>query len=96
MKNKLKEVVLKAATELCGGNLPENFDFELMPPKDPAHGDLACNVAMKISKVVGKNPRDTALLIKQQLESSVSDILEKVEIAGPGFLNFYLKKLHVD
>ena len=93
MKNKLKEVVLKAATELCGGNLPENFDFELMPPKDPAHGDLACNVAMKISKVVGKNPRDTALLIKQQLESSVSDILEKVEIAGPGFLNFYLKKI---
>ncbi len=92
MKTQLKELILKSAADLCGGNLPAGFDFELMPPKDIAHGDLACNVAMKISKIVGKNPRETALLIQKNLEATRSEILEKIEIAGPGFINFYLKK----
>jgi len=92
MKNQLKEIVLKVVAELCGGALPAGFDFELLPPKDPSHGDLACNVAMKISKVIGKNPRETALLIQKQLESSQSDVIDKIEIAGPGFINFRLKK----
>ena len=92
MKNDLKNLILKAAQDLCGGTLPSGFDFELLPPKDPSHGDLACNVAMKISKLVGKNPRDTAVLLQKQLESSRSEILDKIEIAGPGFINFRLKK----
>ena len=92
MKTQLKELVLKAAKDLCGGNLPAGFDFELSLPKDSAHGDFACNVAMKISKIVGKNPRETALLIQKAIEISPSEIIEKIEIAGPGFINFYLKK----
>ncbi len=92
MKTELKNLILKAAQDLCGGNLPEGFDFELLPPKDPSHGDLACNVAMKISKIVGKNPRETALAIQKQIESSQSAILDKIEIAGPGFMNFRMNK----
>lgn len=92
MKTQIKELVEKAAKEVCIGNLPADFSFELLPPKDPSHGDLACNVALKISKIVGKNPRETALLIQKQIESTPSDILDKIEIAGPGFMNFRLKK----
>ena len=92
MKNQLKELVEKAAKSLCGNSLPAGFEFELLPPKDTSHGDLACNVAMKLAKLIEKNPRETALLIKTQLESTPSDILEGIEIAGPGFINFRLKK----
>lgn len=92
MKAQLKELVKKAAYDLCGGNLPADFDFEMLPPKDASHGDLACNVAMKISKIVGKNPRETAILIQKKLEETPSTILDAIEIAGPGFMNFRLKK----
>lgn len=92
MKDKLKNLIEKAVQELCGGTLPAGFDFELLPPKDSSHGDLACNAAMKISKIVAKNPRETALLLQKQIESQSSDVVEKIEIAGPGFMNFWLKK----
>ena len=58
---------------------------------DPEHGDFASNIALQIGGRVGKNPREIAALIQKRLESSASSILEKIEIAGPGFINFYLK-----
>ena len=56
--------------------------------KDPAHGDYASNVALKSSRLFNKAPRDVAGLIVSKLDLSN---IEKVEIAGPGFINFFMK-----
>ncbi len=61
--------------------------FAVDPPKQEAHGDFSVNVAMMLSKPEGKKPRDLAELIAKSLKS---DAVAKVEIAGPGFLNFTL------
>ena len=56
--------------------------------KDKAHGDFACNIAMMLARSVKKNPRQIAsLLVENLLEA---DFITKVEVAGPGFINFTL------
>ncbi len=70
-------------------NIESNLsDIIIEHSKDPAHGDYASNVAMKFSRFFGKAPRDVANLIISNL--NLSDI-EKVDIAGPGFINFFMK-----
>ena len=56
--------------------------------KDTTHGDYASNVAMKFARAFGKPPRDVAQLIVENLDL---DGIEKIEIAGPGFINFFMK-----
>ncbi|MCL6606156.1 MAG: arginine--tRNA ligase [Paenibacillus sp.] len=60
-------------------------------PKDKAHGDLATNAAMQLTKIAKRNPRQIAEAIIEHLDSSHS-LIEKAEIAGPGFINFTLSK----
>ena len=56
--------------------------------RDSSHGDFASNVAMRLAKPARKSPRDVAALIVEALGDS--EAVDKVEIAGPGFINFYL------
>ncbi len=56
--------------------------------KDKSHGDFATNLALMTAKPAGKNPRELAQLICQHLPQSA--IIEKTEIAGPGFINFFV------
>ena len=56
--------------------------------RDASHGDFASNIAMRLAKPARKSPRDIAAALVEQLDDS--DQVDKVEIAGPGFLNFYL------
>ena len=70
------------------GNIPDVVDtskvvFEL--PRDPSHGDIACNAAMALAKQVGMKPHDLAELLAVCLKSC--DGVTAVEIAGPGFIN---------
>ncbi|AVO45051.1 arginine--tRNA ligase [Phreatobacter cathodiphilus] len=58
-------------------------------PRDPTHGDLATNAAMVLSKEAGLKPRDLAEKIAARL-SALGDV-EKVDIAGPGFINLTVK-----
>ncbi len=60
-------------------------------PKDKAHGDLASNIAMQLTKIAKKNPRQIAEAIVSHLDLKKANI-EKTEIAGPGFINFTLSK----
>jgi arginyl-tRNA synthetase len=72
--------------------LPE-LDFVVEHPTDELHGDYSTNVALVIGKGEGRNPREVAEEIKQSLESmGENEDIEKIEIAGPGFINFYLSK----
>jgi arginyl-tRNA synthetase len=73
------------------GALPADLDrrqVTVEPPRDPAHGDLATNVAMVLAKAAGTNPRALAEAIKPKLEALPP--VTSVEIAGPGFINLRL------
>jgi arginyl-tRNA synthetase len=80
---------LVAAGELPGGLDQSRIVIE--PPRDPAHGDMATNAAMVLAKEAGKKPRDLAAAIAEKLRGD--DLVSKVEIAGPGFINITLKPL---
>ncbi|SEP72035.1 arginyl-tRNA synthetase [Virgibacillus subterraneus] len=62
----------------------------LEKPKDKAHGDFATNIAMQLARVAKKAPRQIADDIVANIDQSKATI-EKVEIAGPGFINFFMK-----
>ena len=66
----------------------ESIEIVVERPKDRNHGDWSTNIALQISKKVGLNPRETATVLVSHL--SKLPVFEKVEIAGPGFINFSL------
>lgn len=63
-------------------------DIIIEKSKDTSHGDYASNVAMKFSRQFSKSPRDVASLIIDNIDL---ENIEKIEIAGPGFINFFMK-----
>ncbi|MBA4141534.1 MAG: arginine--tRNA ligase [Nitrosospira sp.] len=81
-------------TELLSAALapmvPQGFDvdIEFARPKHANHGDYACNLAMQLAKPLRRNPREIASVLADAL--SVSPYLEKIEIAGAGFINIFL------
>ena len=62
---------------------------QLERPKVPAHGDLACNVAMQVARTLKRNPREVAQAIADALKvnPAADGLIDSVEIAGPGFIN---------
>ncbi len=58
-------------------------------PRDPAHGDIACNIAMQIAKPLKKNPREVAqaLVAAVLANPARQGLIESIDIAGPGFIN---------
>lgn len=72
------------------GIVPADFEARIQVDrtKDKSHGDLATNLAMMLTKVAGKPPRELAQLIIDNLPASAQ--VAKVEIAGPGFINFFI------
>lgn len=91
-KTEIKHIIMDALGRLVGEEkipaepLPA---FQITVPQDSAHGDFSANVALVSAKVLKTNPRALAMLIE---ESAVLDgtSFEKIEVAGPGFLNFFL------
>lgn len=63
-------------------------EIQLSIPANPEHGDLSTNIAMLLTKELKKNPRQIAEEIIQNLEDK-ENYLSKIDIAGPGFINFY-------
>src|SRR5438128_6508051 len=59
------------------------------PPREAAHGDMATNAAMVLAKEAGKKPRELAEALAEKLRAD--DLVAKVEVAGPGFINLTLK-----
>jgi arginyl-tRNA synthetase len=73
---------------LSSGIVPE---IVIEVPAHSEHGDFATNVAMQLAKPEKKAPRQIAEILVKILEGN-SELFEKVEIAGPGFINFFIKK----
>ena len=76
------DVVVRAALS-DGARVPE---FTVERPPDPTFGDYSTNVAMVLPKLLRRPPRDIAQAIAAELQSCCS-ACEKVEVAGPGFIN---------
>lgn len=91
-KEQLVNAVNEAVTELINaGALPagDQKEFKTEVPADRKNGDFSVNVAMVNSKVWGMPPRKSAELIADRLQLE-NTYFEKCEVAGPGFMNFYL------
>lgn len=91
VKSIVESLLLQAVQHLQQENLlPADIEVSVQVDhtRDKSHGDLASNLAMTLAKPAKKNPRDIAAAIIKALPSSAS--IAKVEIAGPGFINFFL------
>jgi arginyl-tRNA synthetase len=91
MKIQLQQLVEAALNQLRDSG---TLELESIPSvmiertRDPSHGDFASNVAMVLAKQAKRNPRELAKQVVDAL--SGSDLVVKTEIAGPGFINFFL------
>ncbi|MFQ6574754.1 arginine--tRNA ligase [Pseudomonas sp. UM16] len=90
MKDTIRQLIQQALTQLVtDGVLPEGLTpaIQVENARDKTHGDFASNIAMMLAKPAGMKPRDLAEKIIAALPAD--DQVSKVEIAGPGFLNFF-------
>ena len=91
----LRDAVASVAAER-GRELPEGISYALERPKHEGQGDRASNVAMQLAKTLGMSPRDIASKVVSLLAESrgglVEGLIDKLEVAGPGFINFFLSK----
>ncbi|MBM7648324.1 arginyl-tRNA synthetase [Bacillus ectoiniformans] len=90
LKAEIKAAVLKA--ELAKEE--EIPAVILEAPKDKSHGDYATNMAMQLARVAKKAPRMIAEALIENFDSTKASI-EKIEIAGPGFINFYMNNQYL-
>jgi arginyl-tRNA synthetase len=85
LKEEIKQAIIKAG-------LAEEAQIPaviLETPKEKAHGDYSTNMAMQLARVAKKAPRQIAEQLIENFDKSKASI-EKIEIAGPGFINFYM------
>ncbi|MDM8522573.1 arginine--tRNA ligase [Desulfococcaceae bacterium HSG8] len=93
MKQKLKKMIIRALTAAHeDGVLPssEYPDVEIEEPKIEAHGDFSTNISMVSASVQKMAPRKIAEAVISHLDDPAG-MIEKTEIAGPGFVNFFMK-----
>ena len=86
MKQTITELILQAVTPLVEDTSSLNIILER--PKSAEHGDFASNIAMQLAKPLKQNPRAIAQTIIDSLPAN--SVISKVEIAGAGFINFFL------
>jgi len=90
MKDTIRQLIQQALSQLVtAGVLPEGLSpaIQVENAKDKTHGDFASNIAMMLAKPAGMKPRDLAEKLIAALPAD--EQISKVEIAGPGFLNFF-------
>src|SRR3989338_1873077 len=99
MKIQIKNLIDSSLTEIRNRlNCPaaENTDYELESPKTIGHGDLSTNLAFHLAKSAKRSPLSVAEVIKASLEEKmdahheIKSIVQKIEVAKPGFVNFFL------
>lgn len=77
----------------AGKTLGPDFDVvNIEHPDDINHGDYSTNVALMYAKTLGKSPREIAEQIKNEIIKAIPREIEKVEVAGAGFINFFLSR----
>jgi len=64
--------------------------FDLSPSAEPKFGHFACNLALQLASMLKRNPRQIGEVLAGELEKALGGLVERVEVAGPGFMNFHL------
>jgi arginyl-tRNA synthetase len=91
LKQTIHDLIAQALVDLQQSDvLPADLkaNIQVTPSKDRSQGDFASNIAMMLAKAADKPPRELADLIVAQL--SAHEAIEKIEVAGPGFINFFV------
>lgn len=92
LENAIKKEIKEIVTELGYGT--SEFEVQLEKPKDKSNGDYSTNTAMKLTKIAKKAPR----MIAEDVIAKINKdklFIEKITIAGPGFINFYMDKSYL-
>lgn len=92
IRNRIAELVessLEAARNAQELTLSHPLAVQIGTPASPEHGDFSCNIAMQMAKSERKAPRQVAEILIRHMDNS-SGLLAKTEIAGPGFINFFV------
>jgi len=92
LKQEITHLLMQAVRGLqAGGLLPDDIDPKIVVERtrQKEHGDFASNLALMLAKVAGKAPRELAEQLVKALPAS--ELIAKTEIAGPGFINFFLQ-----
>ncbi|NCV85751.1 MAG: arginine--tRNA ligase [Oxalobacteraceae bacterium] len=91
-KEKLSALFEEAVASLVAATDQTIPAIILERPRDPTHGDLACNVAMQLAKPLKRNPRELAQAIADAVMAhpARTGLVESIDIAGPGFINLHL------
>jgi arginyl-tRNA synthetase len=98
IKDKLRDSLRRAFDDaVAAGELsaPHVLQIEILYPPDPRFGDFSTNLAMVAAKAQARAPREVAQALVARL-TQADDIIERAEIAGPGFINLYLKPTWLD
>ena len=88
------DTIRAALTQAAARLGASGVDVALERPRDPTHGDVATNLALALAKKLGEKPRAVAERLIAGLELP-SGLVRKTEIAGPGFINFFLADAQV-
>src|SRR3989338_10790880 len=93
----IRGTLQKLIREACVALNFEAAEIAIEHPENPEHGDYSTNVALVLAKKLNKSPKEVAESIVSNFARSTSsgralDLLDKVEVAGPGFINFFLSK----
>ena len=86
-RTRIQHALDAALTDLAPGT---NVSVALERPKQSAHGDYASNAALALGKMLKRNPREIAVSLSSRLLPQLEGVVEKTEIAGPGFVNLFL------
>ena len=86
MKTELASIISSALDQILDDS--SAIDIQIERPKTLEHGDYSTNIALQLTKILKKNPREIAQLIIEKVGLDPS--IDRLEIAGPGFINFYL------
>ena len=92
MKEKIKESLRSIIIDLYGSSesIHDEFEISIQDNKEKQYGDLASNVALVLAKPLKRNPKEIAEEIKGKFTTDKEIV--KVDVAGPGFINFFLSK----
>jgi arginyl-tRNA synthetase len=91
VKADLKSAIGQAVAAAGLAQAGEQPEIVLEMPKEKAHGDFSTNIAMQLTRIARKNPRQIADSLLQHLDNAQAGVA-KVEVAGPGFINFFMDK----
>jgi arginyl-tRNA synthetase len=94
VQSRLKEEIRAAVVKANLATEEQIPDVILEIPKEKAHGDYSTNMAMQLARVAKKAPRMIAEALIENFDRSKASI-EKIELAGPGFINFYMNNAYL-